>query len=292
MAPYNPHRSARWNYGGSNWKLSRAKIDLFLTCRRCFYLDNALGTKRPPFPTFSLNNAVDELLKREFDGYRTQQRPHPIMEHYGIAAKPFSHEHLAAWRDPFVGLQYLHPATGMTVSGGVDDLWVDDSGSIIVADYKATAKDHSLESLEDVPAATQYQRQLSVYQWLLKQQGFAVSNTAYLVYANAKGTEPSFSATLTFELTLVPVEGETEWIEPILHEIYECLNKTELPEPADTCEYCAYREVAGKKLRAVHFETDQRDSADLNDGQGKQQNPAAANRTSEQTNLFSHYGTN
>ncbi len=59
---YNPTRSAEWNYGGAKWKLSRSKIDFFFECPRCFYLDNKLGTKRPGFPSFNLNIAVDELF--------------------------------------------------------------------------------------------------------------------------------------------------------------------------------------------------------------------------------------
>jgi len=56
---YNPNRNADWNYGGKKWRLSRSKIDFFTECPRCFYLDNKLGTKRPGFPSFNLNIAVD-----------------------------------------------------------------------------------------------------------------------------------------------------------------------------------------------------------------------------------------
>jgi hypothetical protein len=27
------------------------------------------------------------------------------------------------WRDPFVGIEYTEPETGLVVSGGVDDIW-------------------------------------------------------------------------------------------------------------------------------------------------------------------------
>lgn len=67
MAEYNPNRSPAWNYGGNNWKLSRSKIDLFVERPRCFYIDNKLGTKRPPIPSFQINKAVDYQLKQEFD---------------------------------------------------------------------------------------------------------------------------------------------------------------------------------------------------------------------------------
>ena len=60
---YKPDRSPDWNYGGNKWRLSRSKIGLFLECPRCFYIDNKLGTGRPPGFPFNLNSAVDALLK-------------------------------------------------------------------------------------------------------------------------------------------------------------------------------------------------------------------------------------
>lgn len=50
--------------------LSRTALDSFLKCPRCFYLDRRLGVKPPAGPPFSINSAVDHLLKKEFDHYR------------------------------------------------------------------------------------------------------------------------------------------------------------------------------------------------------------------------------
>lgn len=52
----------------SPFRLSRSKIDLFIKCPRCFYLDRRLGVGQPPSFPLSLNSAVDTLLKNEFDG--------------------------------------------------------------------------------------------------------------------------------------------------------------------------------------------------------------------------------
>ena len=105
MAGYNPNRRADWNYGGKKWRLSRSKIDLFIECSRCFYLDNKLGTKRPPGYPFTLNVAVDTLLKKEFDIHRAKKKAHPLMEQYKIDAVPFQHKELNIWRDNFKGIQ-------------------------------------------------------------------------------------------------------------------------------------------------------------------------------------------
>ncbi len=249
---YNPHRSSEWNYGGEKWKLSRSKIDLFIECPRCFYLDNKLGTKRPSTPAFTLNVAVDALFKREFDEYRRNKKQHPLMKEYGIDAVPFTHNDLDVWRDPFQGIMHSHAPTGLLVSGGIDDVWELKDGSLIVVDYKATSKEERIVTLDDSAWGEQYARQVGVYQWLLRQNGFTVSDTAYFVYANGDSSKPSFENTLSFETTLVPTVGDTSWIEPTLQKIKGCLDSGEFPKSGDQCEYCPYREACGKKLQSIH----------------------------------------
>ena len=111
-----------------------------MQCPRCFWLDARLKIKRPNGPPFSLNKAVDELLKKEFDSYRKQAKPHPIMLDNQIKAVPFMHEDLDKWRENFVGVGTLHKPTNLYIFGAVDDVWVKEDGELIVVDYKATAK--------------------------------------------------------------------------------------------------------------------------------------------------------
>ena len=248
---YNPNRSSEWNYGGPKWRLSRSKIDFFFECPRCFYLDNKLGTKRPSFPSFNLNIAVDELFKKEFDVHRQAKTAHPIMKKYGVDAVPFLHKNMDMWRDPFVGIEYTEAETGLVVSGGVDDIWVTKDNTLIIVDYKSTSKAGSITELSDSPWDQQYTRQLGVYRWLLEQNGFTVAQKGYLVYANASKDADAFDDTLTFETTLVPVDTDTAWIVPTLRKIKTCLDSEALPAIGESCEFCPYREASGKKLQAV-----------------------------------------
>jgi CRISPR/Cas system-associated exonuclease Cas4 (RecB family) len=249
---YNPNRSSEWNYGGAKWRLSRSKIDFFFECPRCFYLDNKLGTKRPSFPSFNLNIAVDELFKREFDINRKEGSPHPIMDQYKIDAVPFAHKSMDMWRDPFVGIEFIEPESGLTISGGVDDIWVKPDGTLIIVDYKSTSKEGSITALSDSPWDQQYTRQLGVYRWLLEQNGFKVDPLGYLVYANASKAEDKFGDKLVFETTLVSVPTEVDWILPILLSIKATLDSAEMPSIGHSCEFCPYREACGKKLLAIH----------------------------------------
>lgn len=249
---YNPNRSAEWNYGGEKWKLSRSKIDLFLECPRCFYLDNKLGTKRPGFPSFNLNIAVDELFKKEFDVHRKKGTRHPLCETYDVDAIPFANEHLNVWRDNFSGIETVHEPTGLRVSGAIDDVWVTPEESLVVVDYKATSKEGRIDSLGDSPWEAQYARQLGVYRWLLEQNGFTVAPTAYLVYANADKAVDAFNDQLVFETTLVPVETDVSWIPSTLTDIQSCLTTDDIPAIGEYCEYCPYRQAAGEKLFRLH----------------------------------------
>lgn len=249
---YNPNRSSDWNYGGSKWKLSRSKIELFTECPRCFYLDNKLGTSRPRGPSFTINIAVDTLFKKEFDAYRAQGTKHPLCEQYGIDAVPYTHTNMDVWRENFKGITYMDPGTGFTISGAVDDIWVDPDGKLIVVDYKATSKEGTISTLDDSSWKDSYARQMGVYQWLLGKNGFDVSPTGYFVYANAKSDGASFDGQLEFEVTAVPCQGDTSWIDDLLPRIKETLDSDVIPPTGKSCEFCPYREAAGKKLLALY----------------------------------------
>lgn len=229
------------------FRLSRSKIESFTECPRCFYLEARFGVCRPDTPSFTLNNAIDELFKREFDVHRDVKTAHPLMDAYGIKAVPFSHKDLDAWRDALRrGVQYLHEPTNLLVRGGIDDVWQNDKGELIVVDYKATSKKSEISLYEA------YKRQAEVYQWLFRQNGFKVSNIAYFVYANGKADAKAFDGKLEFDVELIPHEGNDSWIEPILFKIKETLMNEEVPERGVRCDYCPYREAAGKALmRAI-----------------------------------------
>jgi len=230
------------------FKLSRSKIDLYLNCPRCFYLDRRIGIGRPSGPPFTLNSAVDHLLKKEFDIHRAANNRHPLMEHYGIDAVPFSHESMDEWRENFKGVQFLHEPTNLLITGAIDDIWIDNkTKELIVVDYKATAKDS--EVTLDADWQIGYKRQMEIYQWLLRQKGFKVSDTGYFVYCNGRKSNKSFDGKLDFDIKLIPYTGDTSWIDGVLTEIKGCLNSKIVPECNSECEYCSYVEKANDFIK-------------------------------------------
>ncbi len=196
-------------------------------------------------PGFTLNLAVDELLKREFDLLRKKGQAHEIMRQYKVDALPFDHPDIDKWRNNFTGKQYLHEGTGLLIFGAVDDLWVNKKGELIIVDYKATSTTKEI-SLDDYWKQF-YKKQIEIYQWIYQKSGFKVAKTGYIVYANAGKNRPKFDAKLEFVLTLHPHKGDTSWVEPTIFEIKKTLDSNKLPSIGKNCEYCPYRKAARGK---------------------------------------------
>lgn len=162
------------------------------------------------------------------------------MAEFKLNMIPFNHEQMDEWRNNFKGVRATHEATGLEIFGAVDDIWVDTDGVLYVVDYKSTAKDGEVE-LTDAKWHMAYKRQMEVYQWLLRQNNFDVSNTGYFVYVNGDKSAERFGETLKFNTKLITYTGSDKWIEPTLTNIKECLESEIIPVAGADCEYCAYR---------------------------------------------------
>lgn len=214
-----------------------------MQCARCFWLDARLKIGRPSSPPFNINKAIDELFKKEFDTYRKSGKPHPIMTENQVKAIPYQHDDLDKWRYNFTGVSAVDEPTNFHVFGAIDDVWVSDAGELIVVDYKATAKQSDVSIDSDWQIS--YKRQMEVYQWLLRQNGFKVSSTGYFVYTNARFDLDGFNDRVEFKTKLIPYTGDDSWVEPTLKKMKACLESDDMP-PVGTaamggpCEFCTY----------------------------------------------------
>jgi CRISPR/Cas system-associated exonuclease Cas4 (RecB family) len=226
---------------GKHYLLSRSRFEGYLSCPRCFYLDRRLGVEPPGGPPFTINSAVDHLLKKEFDFYRARKEAHPYMIRAGLKAVPFQHEKLDEWRENFKGVRVVHQQSGFELSGAVDDLWIDcESRELIVVDYKATSKDGEVSL--DADWQISYKRQMEFYQWLMRQTGFNVSNIGYFVYCNGDRGADRFNGVVSFKVSLIPYLGDDRWIEPQLILARRCLEQGMPPDSSEDCAQCAYLE--------------------------------------------------
>jgi hypothetical protein len=214
-----------------------------MQCQRCFWLDARLKITRPSGPPFNINKTIDELFKKEFDRHREAGTPHPIMLANKVKAVPYQHADLDKWRYNFTGVRALHEATNLEIFGAVDDVWEGEEGELIVVDYKATSKNKEVDINSDWQIS--YKRQLEVYQWLLRQNGFVVSDTGYFVYTNARLDVDGFHDKLEFTTKLIPYIGDDSWIEPTLEKMKAVMDSETMPAVGmaamgGDCEFCIY----------------------------------------------------
>ena len=222
------------------YKSSRSKVDNFLNCQRCFYLDRRMGIGHPQGFPFNLNSAVDNLLKNEFDYYRNIKKPHPYIERLGLNAVPFEHENLDNWRNNFSGVVYQHERHKLHLFGAIDDIWIDlDSKELIVVDYKDNTKNGEINL--DADWQIGYKRQMEFYQYLLRNNGFNVSNTGYFVYCNGRRKKQMFDEKLEFDISLLDYTGDDSWIEKTLSELICLLRQDNIPSHNQNCDYCRYQ---------------------------------------------------
>ena len=213
-------------------KLSRSKIELLFDCPRCFWFYAGKGIARPFGAPYTINNAVDFILKKEFDVHRANGTAHYLIVRDGIDAIPYMHEDIDKWRHNFTGIQFHHPETDFLVFGTVDDIWVDSQGNLIVVDYKASgAKEGELYD--------SYKRQMEIYQWILRQNGFKVQNRGYFVYCRVNKDNGFPEGKLSFDIKLQPYDGDDSWVTNKILETKKILDG-KMPDGSETCTYCKY----------------------------------------------------
>ena len=256
---YNPHRTLNIfsPLADKPYQLSRSKINDYLKCPRCFYIDRRLGTGHPPSYAYTLNNAVDALLKKEFDIYRAKAERHPKLIKHGIDAIPFCHPNLEGWRMNQRGIKFHHLPTNFIVTGAIDDVWINANNELIIVDYKATSTSNEI-TLDNRES---YKKQMEIYQWLFRQNGFTVSTTGYFFFCNGDAAQDSFSGLLSFQIFPIAYRGDDSWVEATLYKIKDCLVQDNIPPCTETCDYCNYWAGVNRHTTSVSG-LDTKDSSD------------------------------
>jgi len=169
------------------------------------------------------------------------------MKEYKIDAVPFNDPRLPEWQNTHIGASVIHTPTNFKITGAIDDIWLNNkTKELHIVDYKSTSIEGKVSL--DGEYKDSYKRQVEIYQWLFRQMGFPVSQTAYFVYANALKNLPKFDGKLEFKSTIIPYEGDDSWVEPTIFKIKECLDSETIPSPNEKCEYCAYRRFIAQEV--------------------------------------------
>lgn len=243
--------SARYRHGGEGFQLSRTRVaGEFMNCPCCFVIRAKEGAQNFPFPTFRVNIAADQRLKKIFDIFRKAGVPAPISKKAGRPLIPFDHPKMEDWRDPLEGgLKWQDPVTQCVVQGAPDDIWQDpETGLLHVVEYKSTYRTDDPQLVGSAMEA--YMRQVEFYQFLLRKNGFKVSDRAFVLFVNANPhadlEKEVFDPTGSFyhmphhPPVLRSFLGNTEWIPEALQEINQLLRQEELPPHSSGCDHARF----------------------------------------------------
>ena len=111
-------------------------------------------------------------------------------------------------------------------------------------DYKSTSKNSEITL--DADWQIGYKRQMEFYQYLLRRNGFKVSDTGYFVYCNGIKEKDMFDERLDFDIYLLDYTGNDSWIESTLVELHKTLNQDNTPDYTEGCEFCRYQKEVGE----------------------------------------------
>ena len=157
-------------------KLSPSKLNLFLECPLCFWL-NEHGVHRPTGPFPSLPGGMDRKLKIYFDKYRREGKLPPELKGKVEGKLYDDMEKMDLWRNNFKGLSWTDE-NGNILAGAIDDcLYNAENKTFIIVDFKtyggSEIKDEKIEF---------YQNQLDCYALLFEKNGLKHPGYAYLIF--------------------------------------------------------------------------------------------------------------
>lgn len=230
------------------YEVSRSQIEKFRQCPACFWMNRVKGIKFPGMPGWLLNTATDTLLKKDFDLFRKTNTPHPFMKKNGMShLVPYNHKDFELWTKSLqLGFRVNHNKSNLIIGGGLDDVWYNPTKKELhIVDYKSTATrmNTTQTQLEKITLDGHYKsgfkRQMDIYQWIMRQKGFKVSDVGYFVYVNGDQHFPEGmllgkddQAVMNFEIQLIEYQGNDDWVEEAIMKLKDCLESSNCPKHA------------------------------------------------------------
>ena len=224
--------------GNTDTIYAQTFVDLFFECRRCFFLDQKFGIKRPHGTPLVLSNRIVNDFKKELNICRVEKNIHSQVKELNKNLIPLSHVKLEEWKSSFKGASFLDESTNLLIFGIIDDIWWDRSTnknhSVII---KSNSKKDQM-SYENIWQG--YWRQLSLYSYLLSKNLLSMSSTGILVFINTPTSIDQMDNRKNFNINIFEKILDFDWIEPTIKEIFKTLNEENPPESSKKCKYCDY----------------------------------------------------
>ncbi len=243
---------------GKSNALSRRQLELFLKCPRCFWLERHHGISLPASYPLALNQAMDTLLKQEFDAYRSKGELHPVCADHVACREDGSLDpascgplkarlfgdmgRLQEWRNNRRGVRWADPLTGITLFGAIDDLLEFPDGRLAVLDYKSSGA-------SAITVYPSYRFQLEVYNFILEQLGYPTTGQGYLAFFVAVKSK-GFGGQLPFQGTVVRVETDSSRVADVFREAVALGETESMPSSGEGCDLCRWFEEAQDAVKS------------------------------------------
>jgi hypothetical protein len=222
-------------------QLSPNSLNLFLECPLCFWLEKRRGIRRPqPYP-YTLNAAVDLLLKEEFDKYRARKELPPLILANNIPAKLFQNQELInEWRDNFKGIRYYDSDLDAILFGAVDDILEFEGSKLAPLDYKTTGS--AVPTVYD-----RFQLQMDTYTHLLEKNGYSTPRKGCLAFYIVD-KKSGFEDKLPFRKEIHLIDTDPSYVQGIFEDAVATLRKVTPPDHSQDCQFGRWLKEANKSL--------------------------------------------
>ena len=215
---------------------------MYRKCPRCFWLLKRHGVEQPDSFPFTLNNAMDFLVKRWFDQYRSRGELPPPLQAHGLKGRLFPDQaKLDEWRNNRKGIRWTDGLTGVTLYGAVDDIFEFPDGSLAVIDYKASGS-------AEGKVYPSYLFQLETYTYLLQRLGFKTASTGYLSYFLAV-KDQEFSGQLPFRAVVREAELNPSGVVDCFRAAVSLAGSDSMPKPGQECDLCRFTEESERVVQ-------------------------------------------
>ena len=201
-------------------------------CPRCFWIKRNAKLPYQIFPGIfsSIDAYTKKVMHAWFDRY--DFAPPWLPELYGVTG------YLAAphWSK----FKRKDPATGITISGVVDDLLVCDDGAHIIPDYKTAKFTETQDKLRPM-----YEVQLNAYAWIQEGFGHPVRSTPLIYCEPVTGAEactPTIYNTkgfnMTFQVKAIEITRDHGLVTQMLAKAKDIMDLSAPPAGAEDCSDC------------------------------------------------------
>lgn len=223
----------------SKIKISRSKIELFVECPRCFWLEMKHNIKRPEvFAGGFIGQKYDPLIKNEFDVHRQNLTKPDRLEELELNLFD-DFEKLKSWRNK--GIEFYHQEHNFVYYGKIDELLIDKDGNFVPFDFKTTLS-------KNFQIYESYKRQLEIYGYLFLKNGHQVANYGafYVVKIDIVKDFQNlnkYETVIMEEKDVVIVENlDYSKYDEILENLKEVYYSDKAPDPYPDCSFCNYFE--------------------------------------------------